>query len=119
MTTLWPVAFSNCAAISFIGPAIPPPASTWSSAAMADRDAQKIELARKTILHLFILSSLSLDTRLALSHTGRSCSASEHFVLVLVTMPRQRLAAKFQHRSPGHCRPGRGRTACGAQTGGQ
>src|SRR5262249_35200560 len=35
MTSLWPLAFSNCAAISFKGAAMPLPAITCSSAACA------------------------------------------------------------------------------------
>src|SRR5256885_11955809 len=56
MTSLWPVVFSNRAAISFSGAAMPPPAMIWSSAAMDNGARQNVEAARTTALHAFILS---------------------------------------------------------------
>src|SRR6476646_4400142 len=54
MTSLWPVVFSNGAAISLSGAAIPPPAMIWSSAAMADSETQDVQPARRTTLHTFM-----------------------------------------------------------------
>src|SRR5438045_1560102 len=54
MTSLWPVDFSNCEAISLSGPAMPPPAMTWTSAAKDGGATQNVEPASRTALHAFI-----------------------------------------------------------------
>src|SRR5690349_7498615 len=55
MCTLWPVDFSNSAAIRLSGAAMPPPAITWRSAATADSATQKVAVARTMALPAFIL----------------------------------------------------------------
>src|SRR5258706_9206210 len=61
MPSRWLVVFSKCAAISLSGPAMPPPAMTWSSAATEDSATQNVEPATRIALHAFIFSSLLQD----------------------------------------------------------
>jgi len=63
MTSLWPVAFSNCAPSSLMGAVIAPPAKTWSSAActqaVGDSTNAKLSTAIATVSECFCIKILN------------------------------------------------------------